>query len=326
MIAQEQRRPSATCQHHLRRRDTPLFRDHPGNPPRRDIKAAHGAILDDLNPLSRGDTGESGHRDPRLRPHVRRGDQRADLRCGKAGEHGGDLGRRHHPAVRAIGPRMGQPVFVARKLCRPLRQIGNAALPQPDIHVRLPRKVAPERLRLGHDRHLVRVAPLLPDPPPIAAGLFSGDATLFQQGDRVTLPGEEQRRADPDDPAADNNDIRRGWLGAGIGDGGGRMDRERLHGSGFILRRRRGQSRPGSGASPRCRAAAPPPGCDAIWKKGAAALCHFKRSSRSRMNLWPASNCATSIYSLGWCACAISPGPQITALYPASWNCPASVP
>ncbi len=54
---------------------------------------------------------------------------------------------------------------------------------------------------------------------------------------------------------------------------------------------------------------------------------HAQRSSITRPSIAPlASNSLTDSHSSGWCAWAMSPGPQITAEYPCAWNWPPSVP
>ncbi len=52
-----------------------------------------------------------------------------------------------------------------------------------------------------------RVAALLADPAPVAAGLFTRDAALFQQNDLLTVAGQKQRCANADDTAADDHNI-----------------------------------------------------------------------------------------------------------------------
>ncbi len=44
-----------------------------------------------------------------------------------------------------------------------------------------------------------------------------------------------------------------------------------------------------------------------------------------RKKAMPSAICPMSIYSSGWCAWSMLPGPQITAGRPPNWNCPASV-
>ena len=145
---------------------------------------------------------------------------------------------------------MGQPVFVAGQLRRFLRQISNAALPQTDIDICLPCQITPDRLRLGHDRHLVGIPPLLPDPAPVAAGLFGSDAAFFQQGHRMPVTRKKESGADPDDPAANHNDIRGRRGRAGIGDGGGGINRERLHGQALYCVGVAGEASLGRGPAP----------------------------------------------------------------------------
>jgi len=71
-----------------------------------------------------------------------------------------------------------------------------------------------------------------------------------------------------------------------------------------------GRRSPGVGGQPPAPQGGPP----RIWyhfgRRGPQCAGHFQRQAVSRHELMPASNWVTSMYSLGWCACAMSPGPQ----------------
>lgn len=69
-----------------------------------------------------------------------------------------------------------------------------------------------------------------------------------------------------------------------------------------------------------------------VWTAGGSAplsgACYFALAqsrivSKKRSH---SLSCSSSIHSLGECACAISPGPQMMLSTPARWNWPASVP
>ena len=70
-------------------------------------------------------------------------------------------------------------------------------------------QVLPDRHRLDHDGQLVEIATLLSDPAPVAAGLFAGDAALFQKDNLLPCPVEVPCRNGAHDTATDHDDIGR---------------------------------------------------------------------------------------------------------------------
>jgi len=80
----------------------------------------------------------------------------------------------------------------------------------------------------------------------------------------MPVAGKKERGADPDDPAADHNDIRRREGGRALGDGGGGIIGNGLHGQASCSWRWLSRAAPGrgSGAQPPAPQGGPSPG---IW-------------------------------------------------------------
>ncbi len=96
-------------------------------------------------------------------------------------------------------------------LIRPA-QIDDTAAPEaglgPDqgVHLR------PQPQRLDRQRQFPRVAAHFAAPAPVAAGLLAADLPFFAQHHRDALTREEERGADADDAAANDDDLGRGGL------------------------------------------------------------------------------------------------------------------
>jgi hypothetical protein len=81
-----------------------------------------------------------------------------------------------------------------------------AGLAIADVLADLVRQTPPDVHALDDHRHLTRIAPLLPDPAPVAARLFAGDMPFLAQDHVYTLFRQEPCGRYTDDAAADDDD------------------------------------------------------------------------------------------------------------------------
>lgn len=102
---------------------------------------------------------------------------------GKAAGHAGEVLAQlfgfQQTGIQAEGPCVHQPGFVIRFLPRVAAEIGDARLPETGFLADAAVHVLPEGKAFHRQRQFGRIAPHLPDPAPIPAGLFAGNETLF---------------------------------------------------------------------------------------------------------------------------------------------------
>jgi len=77
-----------------------------------------------------------------------------------------------------------------------------------DVGAELGLEAAPDAIGLHHERELVGIPPLLADEAPVLARLLAVDRGTFRDGDAHAPPGEEVGGRAPDDPRADDDDVR----------------------------------------------------------------------------------------------------------------------
>ena len=124
-------------------------------------------------------------------------------------------GTAFHGSARAslgelVGARMVEPRRALGHLGLVLDQVGDATDRVADILVQLRQQLLPEPCRLDHQGEFARIAALLADPAPVARRLLARHRPLLADHDPHAALGEEQRRADTRDAAADDDDIRLG--------------------------------------------------------------------------------------------------------------------
>src|SRR5438876_208499 len=83
-----------------------------------------------------------------------------------------------------------------------------AALDPFDVGAQLALQTAPEAVRLHHQRHLERIAPLLADEAPVLSRLLAGRGPALQDDDTRATTGEEVRGGAADDAGPHDDDVR----------------------------------------------------------------------------------------------------------------------
>ena len=203
---EEKRGPRPARQHHPRRGDAALFRDHTRDRAARGVDRAHSALLDDGHAAPRQRRGQTRHRDPGLRPPVRRRQDTAAPARG-VGDIGVDLSPPQHPRIKAMVARMDHPRLVARQRRRIIRRVKDARPAKPQIGPGRFGKPGPDLKRLDHDRQFRRIAALLADPAPVAARLFRRDAALFAQDNLFAARGQKPGGHHANHATADHDHI-----------------------------------------------------------------------------------------------------------------------
>ena len=104
---------------------------------------------------------------------------------------------------------MLQPGFAARDRRIVLTGVENSAWTKAGFPANALIHVRPEPHGVDDERDFARIAPHLAAPAPIPAGLLAANLTLFENRDGNAALGKRQRRANPNDAAADNGRINR---------------------------------------------------------------------------------------------------------------------
>ena len=103
--------------------------------------------------------------------------------------------------------RVAEPGLVLRDLLRVVAQIGDAGRPEPGLRLGQRIHPAPQPQAFHRQRQLAQIAPDGAAPAPVAARLLAADRPLLAQRHGDSAPRQEQRRANADDAAADDDDI-----------------------------------------------------------------------------------------------------------------------
>jgi len=154
----------------------------------------------------------SPRRPSRFRPAVARRGQRTLPASRQPRQHPVQLIPGQQPAVelKRLADLL-QPSLPLRQFLPGPAQIHDAAAAEAGLGAHQAVQLRPQPQRLHRQRNLERIPAHLAAPAPVAAGLLAGDLALFAQHHRDTFAGEEKRRADADDAAADDDGVRRRW-------------------------------------------------------------------------------------------------------------------
>jgi len=132
----------------------------------------------------------------------------ADPAAREAGDDGVELTRAKQACLEPELARDRQPRLEARhpRVVGGEREV--AALDPFDVGAQLALETAPEAVRLHHQRHLERIAPLLADEAPVLSRLLAGCGPALQDDDTRATTGEEVRGGAADDAGPHDDDVR----------------------------------------------------------------------------------------------------------------------
>ncbi len=129
-------------------------------------------------------------------------------RAGQPGHHRAEVAGAEQAGVEPELARDGQPLLEARQRRVVIGEREVAALYPLDIGAQLALEAAPEPVRLHHQRHLGRIAPLLPHESPVLARLLARHAPALHDRHAHTAPRQEVRGRAADDAGPHHDDIR----------------------------------------------------------------------------------------------------------------------
>ncbi|KPB49791.1 Unknown protein sequence [Pseudomonas coronafaciens pv. oryzae] len=213
-LAAERGSPSPTGKHNRLGLDDPGFCHHAANPPAFGLDAAGGTVLVDTaaelykrschgrRSLTRIGGAIGGREDAALPGATGRLPPLGGLAAAQhVGCDAGALGK-----IMPAGPTRNLSLVVTKKQ--------EPAATKTCVFTALRGKLLPEIKALARHGQFAGVAVLLPAPAPIAAGLFSPNPPLLDQGDGYAALGQVVGGKDTDDAAADHDDLGGGrWLG-----------------------------------------------------------------------------------------------------------------
>src|SRR5205823_4636009 len=128
--------------------------------------------------------------------------------AGEAGNDGAEVTRAGQPRLQAELARDRQPRLEAGHAAVVGGEREVTALDPLDVGAQLARQAAPEAVRLHHERHLDRIAPLLADEAPVLSRLLAGHGPALEHDDARATAGEEIPGGAADNAGPDDDDVR----------------------------------------------------------------------------------------------------------------------